>query len=300
MPPVIQSMTAFASHSGTGAGLGWTWEMRGVNGRGLDLRLRLPEGCEALEAPLRSAVTARVARGNVTLNLRLVRASGEVALTLDPVQLDRVLGALEQVQDRAAALGVTLAQPTVTDVLAWRGVVLADQAAAPDQAAVNAALLAEIGPLLDAFITMRSAEGAALAAVLDAQLATIARLSAESRVCAEARRDDARAILRAALRRVFEDVPEMDEARIAQELALIAVKSDVTEELDRLDAHVAAARALLADDKPAGRRLDFLAQEFNREANTLCSKAQSAELTRIGLELKAVIDQMREQIQNVE
>ena len=293
-------MTAFASHSGTGAGLGWTWEMRGVNGRGLDLRLRLPEGCEALEAALRAAVTARVARGNVTLNLKLVRASGDVALTLDPLYLDRVLGALEQVQARAAAIGVTLAQPTAADVLGWRGVVLADQAAAPDQAAVNAALLAEIGTLLDAFVTMRSAEGAALAVVIEAQLAAIARLSAQSRISAEARRDDARAALHAALRRVFEDVPEMDEARIAQELALIAVKSDVTEELDRLDAHVAAARALLADDKPAGRRLDFLAQEFNREANTLCSKAQSAELTRIGLELKAVIDQMREQIQNVE
>ncbi len=293
-------MTAFAAHAGSAPGLSWTWEMRGVNGRGLDLRLRLPDGLEAIEAPLRAALSARVARGNVTLTLRMSRESTAASLTLDPGQLDRVLGALAQVQARAQDLGVALDRATAADVLAMRGVVLADSAAPADHDALGPLVLADLGGLLDAFVAMRAQEGRALEAVLDGQLGLIASLTAQARTLAEARRDEARFNLRAALRRVFEDVPEADETRIAQELALIAVKADITEELDRLTAHVAAARALIADDKPAGRRLDFLAQEFNREANTLCSKAQSAELTRVGLDLKAVIDQMREQVQNVE
>ena len=147
---------------------------------------------------------------------------------------------------------------------------------------------------------MRAHEGAALEKVIADQLDQIAKLTDAAAIAAEARAPQVKENLTAALRRVIEDVGEVEEARIAQELAVLAVKSDVTEEIDRLRAHVAAARALLAEDKPAGRKLDFLAQEFNREANTLCAKAQAAALTAIGLDLKAVIDQMREQIQNVE
>lgn len=293
---MIRSMTAYASLSG-GAGA-WAWEIRGVNGRGLDLRLRLPEGIEGLEPAVRAAATARLARGSVTLSLRLAREDGGALIAVDPAQLAAALAALQQVNAAAIAAGLSLAPTSAADILALRGVTL--QAPAVNDAALMPALLAGLDRLLDDFVAMRAAEGRALAAVLTAQIDRIAALVDEAGRLAEARRDETRAALTAALRRVFEDVPEADEARLAQELALIAVKTDVTEELHRLAAHAAAAREMIADPAPAGRKLDFLAQEFNREANTLCSKAQSAGLTRVGLDLKAVIDQMREQIQNVE
>ncbi len=297
---MIQSMTAFASLTGQTGGWSWVWDMRGVNARGLDLRLRLPDGVEGLEAAVRAALAARLARGNVTLNLRLARAEAGLPLALDLAQLDRVLAALEQVQERAFAMGVTLAQATAADVLGQRGVIAQGASEDQDTSHLFKSLAADLDPLLDAFCAMRRAEGRVLHAVLAAMLDRIAALPDAAATAAEARRGEARAALSAALRRVFEEVPEMDEARIAQELALIAVKSDVTEEIDRLRAHVAAARALMDEPMPAGRKLDFLMQEFNREANTLCSKAQSTDLTRIGLDLKAAIEQMREQIQNVE
>ena len=300
---MIQSMTAFASRSGASGPQLWTWDMRGVNARGLDLRLRLPDGLPALEAAARATLSARLSRGSITLNLRLSRLDPAPALALDEAHLDRVLGALGRIAARAAVAGVPLGPPTAADILMVRGIV---PAASPDPASdsaddgLTAALSADLDALIADFIQMRRAEGAALADVIAQQLDRIEELVAEAAAIAEARRADTRAALRAALRRVFEDVPEVDEARLAQEVAILAVRSDVTEELDRLAAHVAAARALLHDPRPQGRKLDFLAQEFNREANTLCSKAQSADLTRTGLDLKAVIDQMREQIQNVE
>ncbi len=297
---MIQSMTAFASRTGGAGALTWAWEMRGVNARGLDLRLRFPDGQAALEAAARAALTAKLSRGNVTLNLRIGRNEAAGELAIDTAQLDRVLAAFEQVQERAFAMGVTLAQPTAADVLSQRGVVLSAPVEQTPDETVEKALSADLDALIADFLLMRKSEGLALAAILTDQLNQIDSLVSAAAAALDARRDDVRANLRTALRRVFEDVPEMDEARIAQELALIAVKQDVTEEIDRLRAHIAAARGFLTDPKPQGRKLDFLAQEFNREANTLCSKAQSAELTRVGLDLKAVIDQMREQIQNVE
>ena len=296
---MINSMTAFASRTGAGHGATWGWELRGVNGRGLDLRLRLPEGLDGLEAALRAALSARLSRGNVTLGLRLQRDEGPAAMRIDRDLLDRVLHALEEVQLRAGDLGITLAQPTSADVLTQRGVMV--QAAATDTSeALVAALVADFAPLCDDFAAMRAAEGAALSEVIKSQIDQIEALTTAAATAAADRRDAAKENLTAALRRVVEAVGDVDEARVTQELALLAVKSDVAEELDRLRAHVGAARALLADPAPAGRKLDFLAQEFNREANTLCSKAGSTALTAIGLDLKAVIDQMREQIQNVE
>ncbi len=297
---MIQSMTAFASRTGAFGPMSWVWDVRGVNARGLDLRLRLPDTVPGLEQAVRTALSARIARGNVTLNLRLGRDEAQGALNLDLDQLDRVLAALDLVQDRAMAKGNTLAQPTAADVLAQRGVVVAEAAADVDIDGLVQAVQSDFAELLNEFVAMRLSEGAALTRVLSDHLDQIAALTDAAAEAAEARRDEARATLTAALRRVAEDVPDMDEGRVAQELALLAVKSDVTEELDRLRAHVAAARELLDDDKPAGRKFDFLAQEFNREANTLCSKAGSQRLTAIGLDLKAVIDQMREQVQNVE
>jgi uncharacterized protein (TIGR00255 family) len=297
---VIQSMTAYASLSGSLPTASWSWEMRGVNARGLDLRLRLPEATGGLEAMARAALVAKLSRGNVTLNLRLMRNDAAQPLQLDPAQLDRVLHALEEVQQRAFAVGVTLAQATAADVLNQRGVIVQGVVEEAEDTQLINMLSGEVHVLLEAFCAMRRNEGAALLAVIQDQLTRIDALTAAATIAAEARRSDSRAALTAALRRVAEDVGPLDEARLLQELALLAIKTDITEEIDRLRAHAAAARALLADPAPAGRKLDFLAQEFNREANTLCSKAQSAELTRIGLELKAAIEQMREQIQNVE
>jgi uncharacterized protein (TIGR00255 family) len=296
---MIRSMTAFASRRGSFRGTDWDWDLRGVNGRGLELRLRLPEGVEGLEPAVRSAIAARLSRGSVNLSLRLSRATGEGGFALDEAQLDQVLTALNHVQERAFTLGVTLGQPNAADVLSQRGVVVATRGGDEDEGLVPA-LLADLSGLLDDFVAAREAEGRALDAVLRDQVEAIAALTEQAAEAAHARREDSRMALRSALSRVLEAAPDVGEERLAQELALLAVKADVTEELDRLRAHVAAARDLLADSKPAGRRLDFLAQEFNREANTLLSKAGSAQLSRIGLDLKATIDQMREQVQNVE
>lgn len=296
---MTNSMTAFASRTGNLGRTSWNWEMRGVNARGLDLRLRMPDGFDELEAAFRGALAKALARGNVTVNLRVNREDAGVAATLDEPQLDAVLLALDAIQDRAFTMGVTLGQPTSADVLKERGVLVVGKS---DEVSTDLikALKADIDPLVTAFVDMRKAEGALLHEVVLDQLTQIEVLATAAAKAAADRAPQVKANLTAALRRVLEDVTEIDEARIAQELAILAVKSDVTEEIDRLQTHVQAARDLLDADAPAGRKLDFLAQEFNREANTLCAKAQSAALTAIGLDLKAVIDQMREQIQNVE
>ena len=296
---MIQSMTAFASRTGAMNSASWAWEMRGVNARGLDLRLRITDGLDGLEQAVRAALSARFSRGNISLTLRLQRDDSAGALILDADQLDRVLAALDQIQERAFEKGVTLAQATSADVLQQKGVVVQGRTD-DDTEALVAALISDLEPLLDDFAAMRRSEGGALRSVLLEHLDQIAELTDAAAVAAEARLEETRANMAAALRRVVEEVAEADPARIAQELAIIAVKQDVTEEINRLKVHIGAAKALLDDPKPAGRKLDFLAQEFNREANTLCSKSQAAPLTAIGLDLKAVIDQMREQIQNVE
>ncbi len=295
---MIRSMTAFASRRGSLQTLEWNWDLRGVNGRGLEIRLRLPDGVDGLEPGVRSALSARLSRGSVNLTLRLSRPAGEGGFSIDEGQLDRVLAALNHVQERAFALGVTLGQPNAADVLFQRGVVVTAPAAEGEEGLL-AALLGNLDRLLDDFVAAREAEGRALAAVLSDQIDAIAQLTEDAAQALQARRPEAEEAFRAALRRVTE-VVEVDEGRIAQELALLSVKADVTEELDRLRAHVSAARDLLADPKPSGRRLDFLLQEFNREANTLLSKSGNAQLSRVGLDLKAAIDQMREQVQNVE
>jgi uncharacterized protein (TIGR00255 family) len=238
----------------------------------------------------------------VNLTLRLGRTGTDGEITLDEVTLDGVLAALDQVQDRALSLGITLGQPTAADVLSQRGVIRQgqDDFSEAELTALIAALDADFVPLLDSFCTMRAGEGKVLHRVIANQLDEIEGLTRQAADAARARAPAAKAALGKALARVTDVLGEADEGRIAQELALIAVKADITEEIDRLAAHVTAGRDLLAADGAKGRKLDFLAQEFNREANTLCSKSQDTALTGIGLNLKVVIDQMREQIQNVE
>ena len=292
-------MTAFASATGTHHAHGWTWELRGVNGKGLDLRLRVPDWIEGLEAALRTRLGKALARGNVTVALRVQSEDQPGRLNVNAATLDDVLDAMAQVESRAMEKGLSLAPATPADLLAMRGV-LDTGAASEDSAALRDALLADFEALLAGFLDMRASEGAAMADLLARHLDEIADLTEQAASAAAARQARRPDMLRAQLARATEAVDSVDEQRLAQELALIAVKSDITEELDRLRAHVAAARALLAEGGPVGRKLEFLSQEFNREANTLCSKAQDSALGAIGLDMKAVIDRMREQVQNVE
>jgi len=296
----LTSMTGFADLAGGAEGVAWTWEARSVNGRGLDLRLRLPEGFEALDAPLRAAMTAALARGSVTVTLRFGQGARATVPRLNPEALAAAVAAVRAAEVAAEAAGLGLAPPTAADLLGIRGVLEAETHLPSENPAVVAALAADAPTLAGRLKAAREAEGRALAQVLGAQLERIAALAAAAREAAAARGPRQAELLRARVAALLAATATPDEARLAQEMALLAVKADVTEELDRLDAHVEAARALVAGDGPVGRRLDFLTQEFNREANTLCAKAQSAELTAIGLELKVVVDQFREQVQNVE
>jgi uncharacterized protein (TIGR00255 family) len=293
------SMTGFAARRGAGAGATWVWEIRGVNGKGMDLRYKVPEWIDGLEAGIRAQVQAAMTRGNIMLTLKVVRAAeGEGAVRLNAVALGSVLQALHDVEQAAMAAGVTLAQANPADVLAVRGVLEAGVGDA-ETAALCAALLADLPHLIADFQAMRGSEGVAIAGIIGGQLDVISDLLVKVKAAAAGRESQIAPQMREVLQRLLAEVP-LDETRLAQELAILAVKQDVAEELDRLKAHVKAARALLTEPAAVGRKLDFLVQEFMREANTLCAKAANIHLTRIGLDLKTVIDQMREQIQNVE
>lgn len=296
-PGVVSSMTGYAALSGDSDVGRWDWEIRAVNGKGLDLRLRLPDGCDAIETALRKAATDHMARGNVTVTLRYTPHLAGTKTEVDPDALDGVLSGLAEIEAQATAKGLVLATPNAAHIAMIPGVT---RQATRERADLPADITAQIPDLLDRFSTMRRNEGAALAAVLISQLEAMAALIDAAMTTAEARSARAGDLLRDKIAVLLESADVADPARLHQELATLAVKADVTEEIDRLRAHVDAAHALLADGGAVGRKLDFLMQEFNREANTLCSKSGSAELTAIGLDLKVLIDQMREQVQNLE
>ncbi|MGY6549541.1 MAG: YicC/YloC family endoribonuclease [Roseinatronobacter sp.] len=300
----MHSMTGYASRTGAAhlseAHLDWEWDLRSVNGRGLEIRMRLPETVAFIEKPLRDRLMASLSRGNVSLNLRLRATHSDADAQIDMTALDGLLRMLGSIQTRARSAGVTVQAPTALELLSWRGIL----PHGPDLAAVSPEVLAarlteDFEALLGDFLDSRAQEGAALAAILLGQLDEIARLTTGARNLLDQRSQDLRAQFERALAQVLSN-SRADPTRAEQELALLAVKADLTEELDRLDAHCATGRALLDQSGPVGRKLDFLTQEFNREANTLCSKAQHLEMARIGLDLKTVIDQIREQVQNVE
>ncbi|MBT0956880.1 YicC family protein [Alphaproteobacteria bacterium KMM 3653] len=297
---MVNSMTGFAARTHKGQEYSWTWEMRGVNSKGLDMRLRLPDWIDGLEQPLRAEISRNLSRGMITLNLRVTREGKEGAVKIDSTQLSQVLGALSQITQEAERQGLELTAPTTAEILGLKGIADPGAANHGNISMLRSQILSDFKPVIQAFQNMRKTEGAALHAVLLGKVDTMTALIAQARQVIEDRKEEMAETLRANLARVMENADGLDEGRVAQELALLALKSDVTEELDRLDAHVAAANELLQDKEAIGRKLDFLCQEFNREANTLCSKAQSVELTRVGLDLKATIDQIREQIQNVE
>lgn len=296
---MIRSMTGYASATGSLPPHTWTWELRSVNGKGQDLRLRVPDWIDGLETALRKELTAATARGNITLSLRMARDEQAGSLQVSDTQLTAVLAAMAEIEARAMDAGLSLAPSKASDIAALRGV-LEQTSSDDDVVPLMKALTQEATGLIAAFNAMRESEGAALENVLTDQLSQVRRLTVQAAELAQARSDAMADTLRRNLARVLENSDGADSDRVAQELALIAVKADITEEIDRLAAHVDAARDLIAEGGPVGRKLDFLMQEFNREANTLCSKAQSTDLTRCGLALKAVIDQMREQVQNVE
>jgi len=294
-------MTGFASVRGRERGWTWTADIRSVNGRGLELRIRVPDWVDGLEPEIRKLLQARLARGNVTVNLRLAREETVARTRLSPEGLTAALGMLADVRQAAERIGVELVPMSAADIAQMRGVVETSEGEAEDDVeALKTVLVASVAQCLDAFEADRAREGAATGEVLSVQVDRVEALAADAREMAGEREALLRSGLEKALSRLLEQTEVPDEARMMQEMALIALKTDVTEELDRLAAHVAAARALLAEAGPVGRKFDFLMQEFNREANTLCSKSQSTPLTSIGLDLKAVIDQMREQVQNVE
>ena len=292
----MQSMTGFASLAGHSGGTDWVWAARSVNGRGLDIRLRLPEGGEALEPLIRAAIPKRLKRGNVSLSLKFSQAGGKARPRLNRENLAVVIAAAKEAMQLAETEGLNTERLAVADIVASPVVWSGEDTPADWLPAARA----QIAELVETLASAREAEGRAIVEILSAQTDQLATLAAQARASAEARNAAAGDLLRQKVKALLDITDLADEDRLAQELALLAVKADVTEELDRLDAHIAAARALLAGDGPVGRKLDFLMQEFNREANTLCSKSGSADLTAIGLDLKLVIDQMREQVQNLE
>jgi uncharacterized protein (TIGR00255 family) len=292
---MIASMTGFARADGTQPGLAWVWELRSVNGRGLDLRFRLPPGLDALEAPLRELAAGRLRRGNVTANLSVTREERR-AVTVDAALLEQVR---QLALDLAARIPGAPA-PRAEALLALPGVLRAATEAPEDPTAALPELRAGFAIALDALVAARAAEGGRLAATLAGQVGEIAILCAQARTEAADQPAQLRARLLETLDALLAAAPALPEERIAQEVALLATRADVREELDRLDSHLEAAHALLAEGAQIGRRFDFLVQEFVREVNTLCSKSASVALTATGLRLKAVIEQLREQVQNIE
>ncbi|HVM81941.1 MAG TPA: YicC/YloC family endoribonuclease [Stellaceae bacterium] len=293
----IASMTGFARAEGDAEGIAWTWEIKSVNSKSLDLRFRLPPGLDALELPLRALLSERLKRGSIGVNLVLARAGGGGGVRVNRAALEQVLALA-----RELAREIDAAPPTVDGLLALRGVLDGGEEELDTAARERreAALIASFRQAIDALGTMRRAEGARLGLVLQERLDDIAKLVAAAESSAAAQPEAIRQRLRTLIAALVEAVPAMSEERLAQEAALLVARGDIREELDRLHAHIAAARELLAEGGAIGRRLDFLCQEFNREANTLCSKSADVELTRTGLALKAAIEQLREQVQNIE
>ena len=295
-PMSLASMTGFARAEGTEASLTWAWELRSVNGRGLDLKLRLPQGFDAMEPVLREEAGRALRRGNVTANLA-VRRDDRARLTADPAVLDELLRTALDLAARIPGAPV----PRAEALLALPGV-LRPAAAVDDgmTAAQLAAVRSGFSQALAALVASRRAEGARLAVLLGTQLDEVIALHVDAEAAAAGQPALQRARMMENLTALLQEQHSLPEERIAQEVALLASRSDVREELDRLASHIEAARALLQEAAGIGRKFDFLVQEFVREVNTLCSKSASVPLTATGLRLKAVIEQMREQVQNVE
>lgn len=292
----VISMTGFARAEASADGVQWVVEARSVNGKGRDLRCRLPQGMDGLEPAIRSAVETRITRGNVNVVLNLHRTESTGALRINRELLDQVVALAREIS------GPDAPPPSIDTLLSVRGVIdsAETQETEEQREVLEKAIAATVALAIDKLVAARTGEGAHLAIVLGTHLDEIERLTDAAAATACLQPEALRARLRQLVTALLEQVPALSEDRLAQEAALLITKADIREELDRLHAHIAQARAMLADGGAIGRRLDFLCQEFNREANTLCSKSADVELTRIGMNLKAVIEQFREQVQNIE
>jgi uncharacterized protein (TIGR00255 family) len=293
----LSSMTGFARGHGVSGSYAWAWEVKSVNGKGLDLRLRFPPGWDAIEVAVRAQAAERLARGSIQANLTVERSGAVPVVRINAAVLDAVLTTLKQLAPRIEA-----SPPSLDGLLALKGVMEVGDAEEREEErrSAEAAVTAGFAEVLGALAEMRQREGAALGRVLAARLGEISALALRGEATPGRRPEAIRARLAEQVATLLAQSERFDPDRLHQEAILIATKADVREELDRLAAHVAQAQLLIGQGGPIGRRLDFLAQELNREANTLCAKANDVELTNIGLELKAAVEQFREQVQNVE
>jgi len=292
------SMTGFADARGAHGGLRWRWETKSVNGRGLDIRFRTPMGYEGLEVGARTLATERFKRGSFQIALTVATEESGRGFRIDAAALADAVRLAKRIAEETG-----LAPARVDGLLSLKGVVVQEEnAALNDEArmARDAAMLVSLADAFDLLRTARTTEGNKLEAILLSQITEIERLTGEARALAAQQPFLLRERILTQLKELLAPGSNLSEDRLAQEVALLAARADLREELDRLSAHCQEARALIASTEPAGRKLDFLAQEFNREANTLCSKSSDIQLTHVGLALKAVIDQFREQVQNVE
>jgi uncharacterized protein (TIGR00255 family) len=291
----IASMTGFARVEGDEFGISWVWEIKSVNGKSLDLRLRLTSGFDLLEPQLRALLTQRFRRGNFSAALTVTRTEPAV-VRVNRATLAQLVALMNELAGEIEA-----APPRIDGLLALRGVVetVEDEPDAVLQERRNV-VLESWARALDELASARAQEGARLATVLAGQLAEMTTLVKAAAACAAAQPEAIRDRLQAMLANIADLVPGMPEERVAQEMALLITRSDIREELERLRAHLEQVADLLRQGEGVGRRLDFLCQELNREANTLCSKSADIELTRVGLSLKAAVEQFREQVQNIE
>jgi uncharacterized protein (TIGR00255 family) len=293
----LSSMTGFARAEGTHGSYRWAWELKSVNAKGLEVRLRLPPGWDSVELPVRARAAEALTRGTVYANLTATRERVAPVVRVNEPVLGAILMTMRNVAKRIDA-----APPSVDGILGLKGVieVIDEDDSEDDRRAAEAALVAGFVRALAGLADMRRHEGAALGGVLAQRLDEIAALTARAEAAPGRRPDAIRARLKEQVALLLDASERFDADRLHQEAILIAAKVDVREELDRLAAHVAQARRLLDQGGTVGRRLDFLAQELNREANTLCSKSNDVDLTNIGLELKSIVEQFREQVQNLE
>jgi uncharacterized protein (TIGR00255 family) len=294
---MLSSMTGFARGHGVSGPYAWAWEVKSVNGKGLDVRLRLPPGWDAIEAPVRARAAERLARGSIQATLTAERSGVVPVVRINAPVLDAILTTLRELAPR-----IETSPPSLDGLLSLKGVMDVSELAENEEERRNAetAAIAGFAEAIAALSEMRQREGATLARILKSRLEQIAALVGRAENAPGRRVEAIRARLAEQVATLLAQSDRFDPDRLHQEAILLATKADVREELDRLAAHVAQARQLIDGGGAVGRRLDFLAQEFNREANTLCAKASDVELTNIGLELKAAVEQFREQVQNVE
>ena len=295
-------MTGFGVVTGESQAHSWTAELRSVNGKGLDIKIRVPDWIDSLEGEVRARLKQLIKRGNITLTIKLQNDESEQtnSLSLDEGVLSQTLNNIAKIEQLGLDQGVSFTPSKAADLLAIKGI-MTNKALSQEQLdTLCSEILTSLDPLYNSFLSSRSSEGAQLLKFLETQLDALRAELGNAKALLGVRDDHMRGLLKTQLAKILKNTPQFDAQRMAQEVALIFVKSDVAEELDRLAIHIQAASDLLKAGGAVGRRMEFLMQEFNREANTLCAKAQFSELTSIGLEMKVIIDQMREQIQNLE